>query len=70
MGACGDLLGLISGELIKVQVVVSHPGVFKVCTSAVELCVAATGLRVAAPLGIMCFSRNLRELMLLVFFTL
>lgn len=72
MGACGDLLlGLICGELIKVKVVVSHPGVFsQICKSALELRMAATGLRVVAPPGVMCFSHNLRQLVLLVFFFL
>lgn len=67
MGACGDLLlDLICGELINVAV--SHSLVFlQICKSALELCMTAMGLHVVTPLGIMCFSHNLRQLMLLVF---
>lgn len=69
-GACGDLwLDLICGELIEVNVVEPYPDVFsQICKSDLKTCVAATGLRVLTPLGIMCFSNNLRQLMLLAFF--
>lgn len=67
MGACGDLLlDLICGELIEVKVVVSYPGVLsQICKSDLETCGSH---RAACALGIMCFSNNLRQLVLLVFF--